>query len=278
MKLLYSILCIIIIIITLFIIVKLCKSNKTTVLPKTIYMYWDSGWGNNRLCDYCLQSWKYYNPNWKIVALDKNNIYNYLDFDMLNNIFNKKLVQHQADLIRVNLLNKHGGVWVDATIFCNKSLDEWLFKYMNTGFFSFKYNFRSGLEKYKLGNWFLASEKNNYIINTFANAYNKHWQTKYTDNYFGFHFLFNKLCQNDKKFKKMFRKIPFYDARTARITISKFYNPTIVLINKINNSSKKILDNTNIPMYKFKSRDYKQLINLNQVEGTNLKYIIDKIT
>ena len=180
-------------------------------------------------------------------------------------------------IIRVNLLNKYGGVWADATIFCNQPLDDWLYNYMDVGLFCFKYNFRSGLEKYKLGNWFFASEKNNYLINTFAKAYNKHWQNKIMDHYFGFHFLFNKLCKTDKKFNKMFKKIPYYDARIARITISKFYNQTVKLVGKVNESSKKILDSGNIPMYKFKSRDYKEAIDINKIKGTNLEYIINKI-
>ena len=104
---------------------KFIKSN----IPKNIYMFWDKGWDKAPyICQECLLSWKYYNPNWKIITLDKKNIYNYLSKELLDDIWEKKLVQHQADIIRVNLLKKYGGVWTDSTIFCNKSLDDWLYR------------------------------------------------------------------------------------------------------------------------------------------------------
>ena len=225
-------------------------------LPKVIYMFWDKGFDNApNIVKECLLSWEHYNPNWEIITLDKKNIYNYLSKELLDNILKKKLIQHQADIIRVNLLNEYGGVWVDSTIFCNKPLDSWIHDYMDSGFFCFKYSLASGLSPYRLGNWFLASEKKNYIIDTFSKKYNEHWKNRESDNYFGFHNLFDKLCKTNKKFNYLYKKIPFYDARISRVTIFNFYKIRFNLKDQINQDTESLVNNKNIPMFKFRSRD-----------------------
>jgi mannosyltransferase OCH1-like enzyme len=42
-----------------------------------------------------------------------------------------------AALARLCLLRTHGGVWVDATVFCRRPLDEWLPEHAASGFFAF---------------------------------------------------------------------------------------------------------------------------------------------
>ena len=31
-----------------------------------------------------------------------------------------------SDILRISLLHEFGGVWVDATVYCNRPIDEWL--------------------------------------------------------------------------------------------------------------------------------------------------------
>lgn len=246
-------------------------SNK---FNKKIFIFWDKGWDNiPYLCKVCLQSWKYFNKNWEIVKLDKKNIYDYLDENLLKKVCKIKLVQHQADIIRVNLLKKYGGVWVDATVFCNKPLDEWLFNYMNKGFFCFKFNEESGLHHYKLSNWFLASTKNNYIINNFTKKYNNHWEDITQDNYFGFHFLFNNLCKIDKKFNNNYKNIKFFDSRKIRVQEKNFNNNIEFNLSKpVTIEIKKILDDNSIPMYKF---SYQKNKDFNFKTNSTLNYMVN---
>jgi len=39
--------------------------------------------------------------------------------------------------VRILLLHEFGGIWVDATLLCNRPLDEWLPSTMTEGFFAF---------------------------------------------------------------------------------------------------------------------------------------------
>ena len=65
----------------------------------------------------------------------------------------KQSPNHRANVLRMELLARHGGVWVDATCFCVRPLDEWLPAQMSSGFFAFARPARSRL----LANWFLAA-------------------------------------------------------------------------------------------------------------------------
>ena len=129
---------------------------------KNLFIYWDSGFKNSPLIvKKCLQSWKKKNMNWNIHILSDDNLIKYIDLKKHIDISNKNISKaHLADIIRLLLLEKYGGCWCDATTYCNISLDKWLFKYINNGFFAFS---NPGPDR-MLSNWFLYSEKNNYIV------------------------------------------------------------------------------------------------------------------
>ncbi len=103
--------------------------------------------------------------------MDKNNLEKYVKID--NNIIQNKHITIQAlsDIIRVNLLNQHGGIWVDATCYCMKPINSWLNKYMKNGFFAFSNPSRDRL----ISSWFMASEPNNIITREFAKIVNNYW-------------------------------------------------------------------------------------------------------
>ena len=98
---------ILLILIILFIILKTLKIEKFDSLknlPKIIWIFWDKGWSNPpKICTESVNSWIKYNPKWKIIKLDKKNIYNYLPKKYLDKLWNKNQIQTQSDLIRLNL-------------------------------------------------------------------------------------------------------------------------------------------------------------------------------
>lgn len=63
-----------------------------------------------------METWARFLPNYKIIVLDYSNLYNYLD----KNCYDKSLFTSnygyakQADAIRCAILNKYGGIWLDA--------------------------------------------------------------------------------------------------------------------------------------------------------------------
>jgi hypothetical protein len=130
-------------------------------IPNVIYSYWH----DNQLPSFvqkCVNSWKNHNPSYKIIILNKNNINEYIPFDIFKLKF-AKTHQQIADFIRIYLIYEYGGFWLDSTIYLNKSLD-WVHSYQineNSEFVGFKINrlngYESPLNSPIVENWFLAS-------------------------------------------------------------------------------------------------------------------------
>ena len=96
-------------------------------LSRTIWMLWEQGWDTAppvaRLCrDAAIQL---NGATWNVVLLNRSSIAHWVDEPLITAAYKIKST-NPSDLIRFFLLSKYGGVWLDATIFGVKPLDEWL--------------------------------------------------------------------------------------------------------------------------------------------------------
>lgn len=103
---------------------------------KNIFICWFQGVDNAPdIVKNCIASWKYYNNDWNIILLDNTNIIHYVNLNNYVNTQDKNINPTAlSDIIRIILLKKYGGLWVDATTFCNKPLNEWLPDVIKEGF------------------------------------------------------------------------------------------------------------------------------------------------
>lgn len=96
------------------------------VIPKIIWSYWDQGIQNAPyVVKRCVKNWSRISPGWEVRMLDKTSVYQYLhstDFRISTRKYN---MQKKSDIIRLCLLEKYGGVWLDSSIFLTESL-EWI--------------------------------------------------------------------------------------------------------------------------------------------------------
>lgn len=70
------------------------------------------------------------------LSLLRDNIHEYLP----HNVTHSTKINHiqiQLDYIRINLLIKYGGVWIDYNVFCVQPLDSWLPSKLSYGFYAF---------------------------------------------------------------------------------------------------------------------------------------------
>ncbi len=141
-----------------------------TDFPRTIWMFWRQGWdAAPELVRRCLRSWEYHNPGWTIRALDAETLPAYVDLSDFSAAPERDFtVQTLSDLLRLSLMSTHGGVWADATCFCRRPLDEWLFGHLDSGFFSFE---RDG----RPINWFMAAVPGNRAVHTWLREARAYW-------------------------------------------------------------------------------------------------------
>ena len=220
--------------------------NNTEPQPiiKTIYILWFQGFKNAPgIVKLCLESWKYHNSDWNIITLDTTNLHNYINYKTDFIDISQKNIPHAAmsDIIRIILLKKYGGIWVDATTFCTKPLNEWIEEYIKTGFFAFK-NPGHAL----LSSWFLYGNPNNFIIKKWFNAVVNYW-IKHNEphTYFWFHdTIFTRLFNNNANFKVCWNNVLTYLANSPK---SPHYLTNRFLKNINNNIKKNIIHS---PLYK----------------------------
>lgn len=142
--------------------------------PKIIWFLWLQGIDYApRVVTKCLMSWKKHHPDWRIIVLHQDNIAEYINVQEIV-ARNRAEISPQAfsNIVRINLLAKYGGVWVDATCWCCKPLDSWLSHCMEPGFFAFD----SGAKNRPIASWFLASSQNCHLTTAYCEEVNSYWQ------------------------------------------------------------------------------------------------------
>lgn len=97
--------------------------NKSNI-PKVIFTYWHDVDNIPNSVKICIDSWKRYLPKYKIHIINRNTIKDYLEEDILN-LRHSTQNQRISDFLRLALLNKYGGIWMDASILLYRNLD-WL--------------------------------------------------------------------------------------------------------------------------------------------------------
>ena len=94
---------------------------------KLIFTFWEPRENIPGYLQLCIKTWKKFLPEYEIMILDYKNVKDYLGETLFSLIICKDLpLPIQADAIRVALLKRYGGIWMDVdTIITNgKFLEE----------------------------------------------------------------------------------------------------------------------------------------------------------
>ncbi|MFY0672430.1 MAG: hypothetical protein JXQ87_03460 [Bacteroidia bacterium] len=228
---------------------------------KKIWTYWNSGeYSAPDLVKICFKSWKIKNPDFLFTVLNDESAEEYLKKIPLSaDKIHTLSIQHKSDLLRTVILKEYGGVWVDATLYCNEPLSRWMTKSLSEGIFFFK---DPGPDRV-ISNWFISvSEPNNYLINEILKALCQYWDgnefrrvgnnvrwyyymcrllslnKKLTEFWFSYvvlrilklktyrvyHYLVWYLMVKDRKFKMVMEKMPILPAKDAHLLKRLNYN------------------------------------------------------
>ena len=179
------------------------------MIPKIIWLWWEQGWNNAPfICSYTVKSFTLLNPEFKINLVSRDNINDFIDTEY-NWLFNCKGAAFRADIIRLLLLQKYGGVYADAATFCCINILTFINEINFDKFWGFDIkSFNKQNDKRTLGSWFYISLPNTYIINTFTNAFLKNAkENPIKHQYYLHHHTLTDLIENDTKFKEWYNKL-----------------------------------------------------------------------
>lgn len=159
------------------------KSNK-------IWFCWFQGIENAPdIVKICYNSLKKLNDK-ELILITKENMFEYISFPQFimekwkNGIISST---HISDLLRLELLINHGGLWVDATIFCSSSnIPDYI---DNSDLFFYQH---LTLNKYArsafISSWLISAKSNNKILMATRYLLYKYWEKNdYQIDYFILH-------------------------------------------------------------------------------------------
>ena len=193
-------------------------------VPRTIWMYWAQGEAAAPpLVRACIASWRAQNPGWQVRVLDRDSAPGAIEMPMTPDTLP---VQSFADLLRLRLLHREGGVWADATLFCLHPLDTWLPPLAQKGFFCYLWTdadwwFIWPNVRRVTTNWFLAAAPGDRVVATWEAAsfdYWRIWRRRGKPHvYYWPHVLFEYLALSDGRFRRAWRQMPRIGAYTAHL-------------------------------------------------------------
>eukprot|EP00662_Eupelagonemidae_sp_cell21_P023837 gene23837-37448_t len=90
-----------------------------SVAERTVWAYGDL-W--RRLC---VSTWRAHNPRWEVRILCRRSVWGYLsECDLPNRWRDISSPQLASDAVRLALLSRYGGAWIDAAVVLRRPLDE----------------------------------------------------------------------------------------------------------------------------------------------------------
>jgi Lipopolysaccharide biosynthesis proteins, LPS:glycosyltransferases len=103
------------------------------LIPKVIYTCWFGHGEKPQIVKDCMNSWKQYMPDYKIIEINENN------FDINCNQYAKKAYEQKrwaflTDYVRLKVLYDNGGIYLDADVKILKPLDVFLKNRAFTGY------------------------------------------------------------------------------------------------------------------------------------------------
>lgn len=186
--------------------------NEITIeKPEKLWQFWDNPVGRitPEIVKSSLESVDKFKGNHYHKVLDNRTYQDYSDLPgYILDKFKKGQIgfAHFSDLLRLNLLKNHGGIWLDATGYMTGFvpkyiLDEDFFVFLTGHLTQFPYSF--------MQNCFIRAKKGSYLCDAWYQMCIEFWknETKAID-YFQHQLIFKTLISHQLKAKKLFTQMP----------------------------------------------------------------------
>lgn len=201
------------------------NKNVNNENTKIIWQYWHQGEENApQIVKKCLASIKKHYPDYQINVLSFDTIKNYVELPkrFYTLLEDKKMsTAHFSDILRLNLLSKFGGIWIDATMYATDELSS---EISETDFFMFQKNPKTDSMQNNSSCYFIKSNKNNIFLEAIKSSIEKYWyENDFIINYFMFEHIVTILSKSDSVLTKEWNKMPcIYSDNVCAIQDKKF--------------------------------------------------------
>lgn len=145
---------------------------------RTVWICWLQGIENApELVKKCYQSVKKHFVGWNIIVVTADNLHEYTEFPkyILDKWRSGVITNtHFSDLLRIELLTRHGGLWLDATVYCSGSLPKDIEKTELFMYQALKPGYTGHINR--ISSWMIWAKSNNHILNEVRNLLWVYWK------------------------------------------------------------------------------------------------------
>lgn len=171
----------------------------------------------------CYKSIKKYITDREIILITEQNYREYIKFpSFIQDKIDKGIIKgaHMSDLLRLELLIRYGGTWMDATVLCtSNNIPEYM---LESDLFMFQC-LKPGRDGHTtvISNWFItASSNNRFLVDTREMLYSYWRENNVLINYFIFHIFF-QMCI-EQHLDEWIKVVPFCNS-TPHILLLRLF-------------------------------------------------------
>lgn len=191
--------------------------------PRKIWICWFQGIENAPdIVQKCYRSVKEHITDREIVLITEENFRDYVVFpEFIQKKIEAGIISktHLSDLLRLELLIRYGGTWMDATILCTNVCPDYM---LDSELFLFQ-NLKPGLNGHcsSISSWFITSEKDNKILKlTLALLYEYWRKNEALVDYFLLHDFFQLACE---AYPEVWKKVMPFSNSTPHILLLRLF-------------------------------------------------------
>ena len=199
------------------VIVQESKQSKDTLLvhkkSKIVWFCWLQGIEMAPvIVKACYDSLKQNLPDREVIVIDRGNWKEYVELpEYIVEKWNKKWIPAAmfSDLLRLELLFKYGGTWIDSTVLCtgfNGSKVQEFKEFLDADLFLFQYT-KQGSIPVSISNWFITACSNNEVLIVLRDMLYAYWKDyDCTLDYYIFHLFFSMIS---KEYPEEIKAMPY---------------------------------------------------------------------
>lgn len=180
-------------------------------------MWWQGEENAPALVKKCINSMREKSNGRKVIVITEQNYLQYIELpDYILEKVKKRIITitHFSDLIRMELIYKYGGIWIDSTVFINYEIPSETYE---LDFYTIKRKYNPAymsrnVSKARWSSYLISGKKGCRIFSLMRLLFYSYWKQENTMiAYFLIDYFLDEVISRDREAKKLLDAVPYYE-------------------------------------------------------------------